>query len=104
MKGFQNPFDPDGSKTRAAVRLWTIEKLKLDDAATVEIIEHQCADANCLVSETVISVENTVDEGNPDTIGKGSRFFKISKPLVYVRKIDVATMREMPSANAAHRH
>ena len=37
MKGFQNPFDPDGSKTRTAIRLWTIEKLKLDDAAVVDV-------------------------------------------------------------------
>ena len=71
MKKFNNPLDPDDLKIRAAIKLWTIDFLKLETPTEIEIIEHLCTEASCLHAETVIKVENT----------EGSSFFKIAKPL-----------------------
>ena len=94
MKKFNNPLDPDDLKIRAAIKLWTIDFLKLDSSTEIEIIEHLCTEASCLHAETVIKVENT----------EGSSFFKIAKPLTFIRKLDVENMIKMSSANPVHRH
>jgi hypothetical protein len=94
MKKFINPLDPDDLNIRAAIRQWTIDFLKLEASTELEIIEHLCTEANCLHTETVIKVENT----------EGSLFYKIAKPLTYIRKLDVQSMTKINAATSAHRH
>jgi NurA-like 5'-3' nuclease len=85
MKKFNNPLDPDDLKIKAAIRLWANDYLALTADYQLDILEHQCSDASCLHAETVLKVENT----------EGSRFFKIAKPLTFVRKIDIQNMKEI---------
>ena len=94
MKKFNNPLDPDDIKIRTAIKEWTLDFLKLETSVEIEIIEHLCTEASCLHAETVIKVENT----------EGSSFFKIAKPLTFIRKLDVLNMKEMSSPNSVHRH
>ena len=94
MKKFNNPLDPDDLKIRAAIKLWAIDFLKLELSTEIEITEHLCTEASCLHAETVLKVENT----------EGSSFFKIAKPLTFIRKLDVQNMTKMPSVNNVHRH
>lgn len=119
MKKFNNPLDPDDLNIRAAIKQWTIDFLKLDATAEIEIIEHLCAEASCLHAETVIKIQNT--EGSSD-VGRvvetqnskpktqnienteGSLFFKIAKPLTFIRKLDVQNMKAIATANMVHRH
>ena len=94
MKKFINPLDPDDLKIRAAIRQWTIDSLKLNPYTELEIIEHLCTEANCLHTETIIKVENT----------EGIHFYKIAKPLTFIRKLDVQNMVEINSFMPIHRH
>ena len=94
MKKFNNPLDPDDLKIRAAIRQWTLDFLALDASADVEITEHLCAEVSCLHTETVLKVDNT----------EGSSFFKIAKPLTFIRKLDIQSMTKMASPNNVHRH
>ena len=94
MKKFNNPLDPDDLEIRAAIKQWAIDFLKLELSTDIEIVEHLCTEASCLHAETVLKVENT----------EGSSFFKIAKPLTFIRKLDVQNMTKMPSVNNVHRH
>jgi hypothetical protein len=94
MKGFKNPLDPDNLNIKTALRRWAIEKLALAENAEVQITEIQCAEPNCVHVETLISVVDT----------EGGRFFKINKPLVFIRKWDVQAWQEMGHQDAIHRH
>ena len=94
MKKFNNPLDPDDVKIRAAIKQWAIDFLMLEPSTDIEIVEHLCTEASCLHAETVLKVENT----------EGSSFFKIAKPLTFIRKLDVQNMKEMSSPNSIHRH
>ena len=107
MKAFKNPLDPENIDTKKAIRQGVIARFKLDDSVVIGIVEHGCTEASCVYAETVISLENGVfTEGgrNPDSFGKGRRFFKITKPLVYIRKIDIALMEETAVKPTVHRH
>ncbi|MDZ7880529.1 MAG: hypothetical protein U5L45_22825 [Saprospiraceae bacterium] len=85
MKKFINPLDPDDVNVKLAIKKWASDFLNLDAAAHIDIVEHLCSDAQCLHSETVLKVENT----------EGSHFYKISKPLTFIRKADVLTMKKV---------
>ena len=94
MTKFTNPLDPENIQIKKAIRQWIIARFKLDESVDIGIIEHQCTEASCVHAETVISFENT----------EGREFYKIAKPLVYIRKIDVALMQKTSSKNILHRH
>jgi hypothetical protein len=87
MKKFINPLDPEDLNVKAAITKWAFDFLKLDEGAHLDIVEHVCSDASCLHSETVLKVENK----------EGVVFYKIAKPLTFIRKIDVENMKEMGS-------
>ena len=94
MNAFKNPLDPENIHIRTAIRKWVIDRFKLDESADIGIVEHNCSEASCVHAETVISVLNT----------EGGHFYKIAKPLVFVRKIDVSLMQQMSAKPQAHRH
>jgi hypothetical protein len=104
MTTFTNPLDPENIAIKKAIRQWVIDRFKLDVSVKIDIMEHTCSEASCVHAETVISVQNTVEERNPDSFGKGGDFYKIAKPLVYIRKIDVALMQKVVSKTMQHRH
>ena len=97
MKAFKNPLDPENIDIKKAIRQWVIARFKLDDSVVIGIVEHGCTEASCVYAETVISLENGV-------FTEGGRFFKITKPLVYIRKIDIALMAETAVKPTVHRH
>ncbi len=94
MATFTNPLDPENIAVKKAIRQWAIERFRLDASVEIGIIEHSCTEPSCVHAETVISVENT----------EGGGFYKIAKPLVYIRKIDVALMQKMSTKITQHRH
>ena len=104
MTKFTNPLDPENIQIKKAIRQWVMARFKLDESVEINIIEHQCTEASCVHAETVISFENTVEERNPEASGKGGQFYKIAKPLVYIRKIDVALMQKVLTKTVVHRH
>ncbi len=104
MTTFTNPLDPENIEIKKAIRQWVIDRFKLDAAVKIDIVEHQCSESSCVHAETVISIENTVEVRNPETIGRGGEHYKIAKPLVYIRKLDVALMQQMLAKAALHRH
>ncbi|MBL7818331.1 MAG: hypothetical protein JNL70_25185 [Saprospiraceae bacterium] len=94
MSKFKNPLDPDNSQIKQAIRKWIREQMSLDEAITIDISEHNCSETNCVYAETMISVDDT----------EGVRFYKIAKPLIYVRKLDILSMRESKIRGLSHRH
>jgi hypothetical protein len=89
MQKFINPNDPSNTQLNTTLKRWISEKLQLSDAAVIEIQEHQCTDANCLHAETIFMVKS-----GANTEG-GNDFYKIAKPLVFIRKWDVDTMKKI---------
>ncbi len=104
MATFTNPLDPENIEIKKAIRQWVIDRFKLDAAVKIDIVEHQCFESSCVHAETVISIENTVAVRNPEIIGKEGLSYKITKPLIYIRKLDVALMQPMLVKTAVHRH
>ena len=94
MNRFRNPLDPDNIQIKTAIQQWVTDRFKLTDSTKIEIIEHACSEPSCVHAETVISIQNT----------EGGIFYKITKPLVYIRKIDIALMQQMPTKPLTHRH
>ena len=94
MKKFSNPLDPDDINIKSAIKKWTIDLLKLNADSDIEIIENLCAEASCVYADTVIKVQNT----------EGSHFFKITKPLTFIRKLDVQNMTEIKEQMSMHKH
>lgn len=86
MQKFTNPNDPHNTQLNATLKRWISEKLQLNDVAVIDIIEHQCTDASCLHAETIFQVKNREGE---------SAFYKIAKPLVFIRKWDVDGMKKV---------
>ncbi len=85
MQKFTNPNDPHNTQLNATLTRWISEKLHLTDEAVIGIIEHQCTDTNCLHAETIFQVKNREEE---------AMFYKIAKPLVFIRKWDVEGMKK----------
>ena len=94
MTKFTNPLDPENIQIKKAIRQWVMARFKLDESVEINIIEHQCTEASCVHAETVISFENT----------EGGQFYKIAKPLVYIRKIDISLMQKVLTKTVVHRH
>jgi hypothetical protein len=94
MKKFINPLDPEDLNVKAAIKKWASDSLKLDEATQMDIVEHVCSDASCLHSETVLKVENR----------EGVHFYKMAKPLTFIRKIDVLNMKEIDTHATVHNH
>jgi hypothetical protein len=94
MKKFINPLDPDDLKIKAAIQQWTIDFFKLNESTDIDITEHLCAETSCVHAETVVKVSNT----------EGVHFYKIAKPLTFIRKLDVQNMKEMTTTNVLHKH
>ncbi len=101
MKKFNNPLDPDDVNIKLAIKKWTVELLKLNADSDIEIIENLCAESSCIYAETLIKVENTdLSRDNRE----GSLFFKITKPLTFIRKLDVQNMVKINASTSAHKH
>lgn len=94
MKKFINPLDPEDLKIKAAIQQWTIDLFKLNNATEVDITEHLCSEANCVHAETVVKLSDT----------EGVHFFKIAKPLTFIRKADVQNMIQMNNGLVVHKH
>lgn len=94
MKKFINPLDPDDLKIKAAIQQWTIDFFKLNESTDIDITEHLCTETSCVHAETVVKVSNT----------EGVYFYKIAKPLTFIRKLDVQNMKEMTTTNVLHKH
>jgi hypothetical protein len=101
MKAFINPHDPDNTALKITLTDWLKTKLALNDDTEVSIHEHLCSEPNCIHAETIFRVENTVEARNPDASGKGVNFYKITKPIVYVRKWDLDGLKkiDMPTVH-----
>jgi hypothetical protein len=102
MKRFINPLDPENHQIKAALRLWLIERLKLDADAVVQILEQTCTEPSCVYAETVIVIENTGHRASAES-GKEVQFYKITKPLVYIRKGDLDRLERIEKVES-HRH
>jgi hypothetical protein len=101
MKKFKNPLDPDDINIKSAIKKWTIDLLKLEADSEIEITENLCSEASCVYAETLVKVVYTdLSRGNRE----GSRFFKITKPLTFIRKLDVQNMSEIKEVNSTHKH
>ena len=94
MATFKNPLDPENIQVKKVIRQWVIDRFKLDEPVSIGIVEHQCTEPSCVHAETVISIQNT----------EGSEFYKIAKPLVFIRKIDIGIMQKKEEKNIKHRH
>ncbi len=102
MTQFKNPLDPDNIQIRMAIRKWLIDCFKLDESARIEIVEHRCSEASCVHAETVISVAYSDDTSRDNR--EGVYYYKISKPLVFIRKIDVSLIKVLTQKPQVHRH
>lgn len=94
MKKFINPLDPDDLKIKAAIQQWASDFLKLNASTAIDITEHLCTEVSCVHAETVIKLSDT----------EGVRFFKIAKPLTFIRKVDVQNMTPMNNGSITHKH
>lgn len=105
MNAFKNPLDPENIEIKKAIRKWVNERLKLDDSEHIDIIEHRCTEASCVHAETVISVSNARNTVLASReLGEGGTFYKIAKPLVFIRKIDIALMQQIGTKPKPHQH
>jgi hypothetical protein len=93
MKAFINPHDPDNIELKKILTNWLKEKLALNDDTKVSIHEHLCSEPNCIHAETVFRTENT----------EGVSFYKITKPIVYIRKWDLDALKKI-HAPTVHTH
>jgi hypothetical protein len=91
MKAFINPHDPNNTALKKTLSDWLKVKLALDDDTEVSIHEHLCSEPSCVHAETVFRTENT----------EGVSFYKIAKPIVYVRKWDLDGLKkiDMPTVH-----
>jgi hypothetical protein len=95
IKRFSNPNDLDNTKIKALIVQWFLEKLKISaDDVAVEIQENYCNDAHCIHAETIISIKNT----------EGDKYFKIPKPLVFIRKLDIENSQLLLKKPLVHSH
>jgi hypothetical protein len=88
MKAFINPHDPDNIALKKTLSDWLKAKLALDDDTEVSIHEHLCSEPSCVHAETVFRVENGQNT-------EGPLFYKIAKPIVYIRKWDLDAMKKI---------
>jgi hypothetical protein len=93
MKAFINPHDPDNTALKKTLSDWLKTKLALNDNTEVSIHEHLCSEPSCVHAETVFRTENT----------EGVTFYKITKPIVYVRKWDLDALKKI-NAPTVHTH
>ena len=98
MKLFTNPLDPDNIKLKTTLSQWITAKWLLSPAAEIEINEMLCAEPSCIHTETIFKISDVQDEL------KTVRFYKIAKPLVYIRKWDFDNLKETSSINSVHKH
>ncbi|HEY0947568.1 MAG TPA: hypothetical protein VGD81_19960 [Opitutaceae bacterium] len=61
----------------AAIKRWTAECLRLDEAAVVSVVETACIDPGCPLVETVITVFDAA----------GTRTWKLTRPRAAVTKL-----------------
>ncbi len=96
MKAFINPHDPDNIALKKTLSDWLKAKLVLDDDTEVSIREHLCSEPSCIHAETVFKVENSRNT-------EGPLFYKIAKPIVYIRKWDLDALMKI-NAPTVHTH
>lgn len=103
MNVFKNPLDPDNLKAKDLLKKWLSTKLKLGETAHIEITEYQCADPGCLHAETVFKVSDLPN--TPERMTEGLKIYKIAKPLVFIRRLDIdAIVQGTDSKKAVHKH
>ena len=102
MKKFTNPNDPENVQLKSTLKRWISEKLVLSQEAVIEIEEHNCTEVSCVYAETVFTIKNT-----PDVSGQVEGvmdFYKIAKPLVFIRKWDIEVMKRSTIKLVVHKH
>jgi hypothetical protein len=102
MSKFNNPLDPENVEIRKAIRSWVIEKLSLDtEKYAIEINENTCTEPYCIHSETLIIIAAEATYLNEKT--SENLYYSISKPIIFVRKIDIQNMQLRKNAEH-HKH
>ncbi len=77
---FRNPFDKDNVTITKKVKEWTAIHFTLSTNDIVLVSEVNCIEPNCPDYETEIIIVKS--HGN-------KQYYKIRKPLTYVRKWDI---------------
>ena len=98
MTKFTNPNDPNNTQIHSVLKRWISEKLNLNEGTVIEIEEHGCTEASCVHAETFFHIKN-----GENTEG-GASFYKIAKPLVFIRKWDIDGMKKIEKISLTHRH
>ncbi|MFM2268917.1 MAG: hypothetical protein RL757_2358 [Bacteroidota bacterium] len=108
-KDFFNPLNPDNSAQIAAIQQWfALFWAKKTDGywggaisdENLHIETQHCGESGCLYSETLLTfrekIENEVEK---------IHYFRIKKPLVFIRKYDFTELQSVESPHAgAHKH
>jgi hypothetical protein len=94
MQKFINPNDPNNLQTLAWIERQT--RLLLEtEVGTISVEELSCNEAGCLQATSVICWANDAD----------IRYFKIFKPLVFIRKRDIeAALKQYVLQKPFHQH
>jgi hypothetical protein len=102
MKKFTNPLDPENVEIKKAIQDWVIEKFSLDkESCSIIVSEYTCKEPHCVYSETIISIKAPLQ--NFMLSGDGIIKFRITKPLVYIRKNDIHNLKQN-SFIGQHKH
>ena len=99
MSHFTNPNDPENVQLKITLSNWVCEYYKTHYPDTepfdaIDIVEYNCPDPGCLHAESLIEIR----------VGVVYHFFRIAKPLVYIRKGDISSMKETQWGMPNHKH
>ncbi len=97
MTTFSNPLDPQNERLFITLTQWLKEKFAFSNEAILEFNELKCAESSCIHHETAIKVTEPHQPNAP-------YFFKIAKPLIYIRRWDIDALKPLPSAPVGHTH
>lgn len=93
---FKNPLDPENVQIKALLKNWIIQKLQLSDDTPVSIQEYGCTSAGCVHAETIFTI-------SPNW-SASQEFYKISKPLIFIRKWDMDSLQKINTTHTPHQH
>ena len=108
-KYFSNPLNPDNSAQLLAIQQWFADFWTKNSAGywggaiyeqNFKIETQHCGESSCLYTETLLTFIEK-DENEIEKI----HYFRIKKPLVFIRKYDFEQLQSVDSPHAgAHRH
>jgi hypothetical protein len=94
MQKFINPNDPNNFQTIIWIEK-QVRTLLETDLGTISVEELSCNDSSCIHATSVICWANELD----------IRYFKIFKPLVYIKKRDIeAALKQYVLQKPLHQH